>query len=899
MSRALALVDSALESRKYEKPNAQSLALLETKLYVPPARAELVARPRLFDALGQEGARLTVVVAPAGFGKTTLLSTWLADSANDVGWVSLDPTENDPALFWSYFVRALQHVRPDVGASALTLLRSSRAPEIEQILTGVINEVDASATDFTVVLDDYHVIDADEIHDGLTFLVDHLPRRMRLVIASRAEPPLPVARLRARGELAELRIADMRFTPDEATAFLTRVMGLALSRTDAAKLEQRTEGWIAGLKLAALSMKARGDVHGFVDDFSGDNRYVADYLVDEVLKSETDQVRRFLLGTSMLDRLNGSLCDAVTGDPGSQLLLEDLERRSLFVVPCDDRREWFRYHHLFAEVLQKLNRNVEAARAAHGRASIWHEGHGSTADAIRHALAAQDLERAAQLLERNWPEKDRSYESANWLARVKTLPIDLVRQRPALSMGYAWGLINSGELEAAEPRLQDVERWLETNVDARLSSELAAARVYVTQSRGDSPGTLEHARRVLALAADGDDAARATGTALVALAHWSRGELEAAHRAFTDALVLMRSAGHELDAIRGTFVPADVRVSQGRLREAAAIYEEGLRSAQGFAAAETDELHLGLSEVHREWNDLGAAVKHLDAMSQTAQRAAHKANRLRWGAAMARVCEAQGDLDRAFELLDEAERHERRDPVPRVRPIPAHKARIRIAQGRADDAMAWVRAAKVSVHDDLTYLREYEHITLARMLVARSSDEALPFLDRLRGAAQSGGRVGSVIEVQVLQSVALHATGNSRGAVDALNQALALAEPERFLRVFLDEGNRMRELLKIAIARGLAGDYARRVLAAFDAPKQVVAVAAAANPGIKGLEQPLTTREHEILRLIAAGLRNQEIADQLSISAATVKRHIANAYGKLGVGHRTEALARAAELKLL
>jgi LuxR family maltose regulon positive regulatory protein len=599
--------------------------------------------------------------------------------------------------------------------------------------------------------------------------------------------------------------------------------------------------------------------------------------------------------------MNASLCDAVTGGTGSQETLEDLERRGLFVVPLDDRREWYRYHHLFADVLRKqaAATDADAVRAAHDRASAWCEQHGSAADAIHHALASHNVERAADLLERTWPEKNRSYDSAKWLARVKTLPDALVRSRPKLSMGYVWGLLNSGELEAADSRLCDVERWLETNADERLSTELPAARVYLTQSLGDTPGTLEHAERNLAQSPRDNHGARATGVALVALARWGRGEFEAAHWTFSEALGEMRLAGQDLDVIRGMFVLGDLRAAQGRLRDAADSYAHGLKAAGDAgpnAPVETDELHLGLAELHREWNDLEPATAHLDAIVRAADHATYKGNRLRWCTAMAAVAEARGNLARAFLLLEEAEHNERRDPVPRARPIPALKARVRLLQGRVDDAMDWARRANISAHDDLTYLHEFEHLVYARILIARSPQGSIPFLERLHGAAQSGGRGGSVIEILVLQALAHQALGNGRVALDALAQALALGEPEGYLRVFLDNGDRMRELLKTATARGLAGAYTRHVLAAFDAPEQPV-VPVDTSPD--AMTPALTTREYEILRLISGGLRNQEIAQTLSISAATVKRHIANAYGKLGAGHRTEALKKAAELKLL
>jgi len=708
-------------------------------------------------------------------------------------------------------------------------------------------------------------------------------------------------------------------------------MALELSAGDTATLEQRTEGWIAGLKLAALSMKGRS-VRGFVDAFSGDNRHIADYLVEEVLRAEPEQVRRFLLSTAILGRMNGPLCDAVTDSVESQTLLDDLERRNLFVVALDDRREWYRYHHLFADVLQKQvsANNPDGARTAHRRASVWHDAHGSRADAIHHALHAGEFERAADLLAGQWPENNRSYESRNWLDRVKTLPESVIRARPTLGMGFAWGLLNSGELEAAEQRLRDVEGWLESNEHPTLTAELAAARVYLSQSRGDAPGTLEHAIRALDLIPHGD-VARASGTALVALALWGRGDLEAAHDTFSGALSIMRKHGAIADAIRGIFVLGDIRVAQGCLREAARVYEQGLQLAAesvGSSPLETDELYLGLSEVHREWNDIASATRFLHAMTdatsntmttgtttsttQSGVQQSHAANKWRWCTAMASVCAARGDLEGALDLLGEAERQDRRDPVPRSRPIAAMKARLFLAQRRLDAASDWATQAGISVDDDLSFLREFEHITLARLLIARHrsgggerfASDAERLLERLQNAAQTGGRAGSVIEILVLQSLVGQAAGNMRSGLDLLAHALALAEPEGFLRVFIDEGTPMRDMLRHATARGLAGPYTRHVLAAFDAPqaKQPVPPVGSATPAAAGAMRDvgeLTTRELEILRLIAAGLRNQEIAEHLRISAATVKRHIANTYGKLGAGHRTEALVRAKELRLL
>ncbi|MEP6622022.1 MAG: LuxR C-terminal-related transcriptional regulator [bacterium] len=908
-----------------------SPTVLETKLYKPRWRGGLVSRPRLIERIrqGVEG-QLTLITAPAGFGKTTLLAEWLAqhlDSDPLAAWVSLDRSENDPALFWAYVIRALQKIHPGLGEHALSMLQASQPSLAESALTSLINEINSIHRDVILILDDFHVIDAPAVHAGLTFLLDHLPARMHVVIASRSEPLLPLARLRARGQVMELPAAEMRFTPDEVSAFLNQVMALDLSATDVSTLETRTEGWIAGLKLAALSLKNHADVRKFIRAFSGDNRYIADYLIQEVLLAQPQNVRRFLVGTAILDRLNGPLCDAVTGEPGSQALLESLERSNLFVVPLDDTRDSYRYHHLFAEVLRShaMREQPDQVPDFHRRASIWFEANASLPEALHHAAAADDVERVARLLETTWPEMDRSYQTGRWLARVKALPDALVRARPVLNLGYAWTLLNAGELEGVEARLDDVDRSLRTAdegndlaaqvvlVDGKrsqsLSAGLAGARAYLAQSLGKTSGTIEHARQSLALIAEGDHAARATGTALLALALWANGSLDEAHRSFTASLASMRLAGQHLSVIRGTFVLADIRVGQGRLNEAAETYERGLQLATDHAAvAETDELYLGLSELHRERGDLDTAARLLQTITDSAAHTEHKGNRQRWCTAMARVAEARGDLAGALALLMEAEGVDVRSPLPRLRPIPALKARIWIAQGKLSDARGWASEQGVAVDDELSYAREFEHITLARLLIAGgagSIPQAFVLLERLLMAAAQGGRKGSLIEVQMLEALAHQAQSNVRGALDPLERALALAEPEGYLRIFVDEGDTMRELLRHAAARGVGGDFTRHLLRAFEkpteslsAPEPVVPAGPAVVAGA-GLLHNLTVRELEILRLIAAGLRNKEIADQLSIGQATVKRHVANAYAKLDVSHRTEALVRAKALGIL
>ena len=810
------------------------------------------------------------------------------------------------------------------------MLHSPQPPPIETLLGTLLNEIGAISHGFVLVLDDYHLIDAQPVHDGTAFLLDHLPPQMHLIIASRADPPLPLSRLRGRGELAELRASDLRFTPDEAAAFLNEVMGLDLSAQDVAALEARTEGWIAGLQLAALSMQGRDDVAGFITAFTGDDRYIVDYLVEEVLQRQPERVRSFLLQTSVLNRLSGPLCDAVTGREGGKGMLEALERGNLFVVPLDDKRQLYRYHHLFADVLRARSMEEQPDRVPtlHRRASEWYEHNGLPSDAIRHALAAEDFERAAGLIELAGPAMLRSRQDATLLGWLKALPDEFARTRPVLSVAYAWALLASGHLEAVEPRLRDAERWLDTTADPRerpeapavemvvvneeefrsLPTYIAILRALHAQALGDVPGTAKYARRVLDLSPEEDHHGRGAAGWLLGLASWASGDLEAANRIVADGLASMQMAGNVSDVITGTLVLAEIRVAQGRLHEAVSTYQRSLQLAteQGEPVPPgTADLYTGLNELHREQGNLEAATQHLRTSEELGERAGLPENRHRWCVATARIREVQGDLDGALDALDEAERLYMRAFNPNVHPIAALKTRVWVAQGRLAEALGWAREQGLSVEDELSYLREFEHITLARVLIARykserkerSIHEAVGLLERLLKAAEEGRRTGSVIEILVVQALAHEAQGDVPRGLEPLERALTLAEPEGYLRIFVGEGEPMRDLLRHAAAGGVSSSFTRRLLSAFDEPARPVS-----NPAqvtTIPLAEPLTAREVEILRLVAAGLRNQEIADQLFISLATVKRHITNAYGKLGVRHRTEAVARTTELNLL
>lgn len=905
-----------------------SAPILATKLHIPPPRPKLVRRSRLIERLNEGLHRkLTLISAPAGFGKTTLVSTWVAGCGRPAAWLSLDEGDNSPTRFLTYLVAALQTIAADFGDAVLSLLQSPQPPPLDTTLTTLLNDITAIPGEFVLVLDDFHVLDAHPIDDVLTFLLDHPPPQMQLVIATREDPQLPLARLRVQDQLTELRVTDLRFTPSEAAAFLKDVMGLELSAEDVASLETRTEGWIAGLQLAALSMRGREDVSGFIRAFAGDNRYIVDYLVEEVLQCQPDHVRRFLLQTSILDRLSGPLCDAVTGQPESSILLESLERGNLFVMPLDDRRQWFRYHHLFADVLRAhaIEEYPDCVPDLHRRASEWYAHNGLHAEAVRHAFAAEDLAWAASLIETAWPAMDRSFETAAWLEWARALPDDLVHARPVLSVSYAWALLESGALEAAEIRLQDAEQWLDAAGDwpegmvvvdeeqfRHLPASIATARAYCAQAHGDVPGTVRYGRQALDRLPESDHLRHGIVASLVAMAYWASGDLDAAYDTLADGMANMRLAGNVPFALRGTYILADIRLAQGRLRDAISIYEQALQLAAehgGLALRGTADLHVRLSELYHEQDNRHAATDHMQKSEEFGVQDGSPHWQYRLYLARARIRAGQGDLDAACDLLDEAERRFVRTPVPEVHPIPAQKARVWVAQGRLAEALAWAREWALSVDDDLSYRREYEHITLARVLIACyrgersecSIQQAMDLLDRLLAAAEDGGRMGSAIEILMLQALAYEALGNLAQALVPLKRALALAEPEGYIRLFADEGTPMARLLAEAAASGILPDYTGELVAAFDSQNQNGAgdTVHRAAPTAHPLAESLSDRELEVLSLIAHGLSNREIGKRLFLALDTVKGHNRRIYGKLQVQRRTEAVARARELGLL
>lgn len=873
--------------------------ILSTKLYIPPPRPNAIPRPRLIGRLNAGLHRkLTLVSAPAGFGKTTLVSAWIGGCGRQAAWLSLDDADNDTMRLLVHVIAALRTIDASIGERVSNMLQSIQ-PTADSTLTVLINDIAATPHKFVLVLDDYHTLNSRSIDAAIAFLIDHMPPIMHLVIATRTDPHLPLARLRARDQLTELRAADLRFNAAESAEFLQQAAGLQLAAEAVNTLEKRTEGWIAGLQLAALSMQGQPDAHRLIDTFAGDHPFVLDYLVEEVLQNQPAHVQAFMLRTSILERLCAPLCDALINDPAisGQEALDYLERANLFLIPLDDRREWVRYHHLFAEALQArlLKQQPDLVRSLHLAASLWYTQHNAPDDAIQHALAGHDYTRTADLLEQQWSYLNLTYfQSPRWLGWVKALPDELVRGRFALNVGYAWELLNIGDLDAAETRLQDAERWLQTQPESAaihdspeflsLRAQLSSARAYHAQARGDFPAAVHYARHVLEIAADTDYFTRAGAASLLGLSYWANGDLDAAYQLIAEGMANFHRAGNPSFGISPAFALADIRRTQGRLRDAIGAYERSLQIALDHGAPMLQgaaDLYLGMSLLYDEMGDGENTRLYRQRSEMLGEQAALPGWKIRHALSEAQLQAGEGHFDAALSLLDTAERLHYSWPLPDMRPIPAQKARLWIKQGKLHHALAWADERGLTIDGELSYLSEYEYITLVRLLIAvEQHDDALRLSNRLLAAAHD--RVASVIELLNLQGLVHYTRGDTAAALVPLERALSLAAHGGFYRIFLDEGATMRDLL--ATAREIMPEYVDRLLA---------------TPSVQPLIDPLSPRELDVLRLIADGLSNQAIGDRLFLALSTVKGYVANIFGKLDVERRTEAVARARELGLL
>jgi LuxR family transcriptional regulator, maltose regulon positive regulatory protein len=897
--------------------------LLLTKLHIPSVRLPLVQRDRLMERLNQGmDCKLLLISAPAGFGKTTVFSEWLRQIQKPVTWLSLDEGDNDPLRFWSYVVAALQQIQPEIGEATLALLQSPEPVPFEAFIIPLINEIADLKTEIVFVLDDYHVITAQSIHKALTFLLDHAPPHFHLAIASRVDPPLPLARLRARGELIELRAADLQFTIAETTTFINQVMKLSLSKEQVDTIQARTEGWIVGLQLATLLMQDTEDVSTFIDALKGTQRHILDYLVEEVLEHQSPSLRSFLLQTSILDRLCGELCNAMIEDDsidGTELL-EQLERRNLFILPLDHERQWYRYHHLFQELLQHQLRRVEPERIPeyHKRAAQWYDQQGLVMDAIHHAIAAEAFEWAADLIEQEGQRTHYRFESGTLLlSYLEVLPSQMIWTRPWLLLAYTWALFSSSQFAAAATAVQTIERLLQqpdcvpANPD-KLYGLVTAFKGMHARMQGATSESVVLIEKSLQQLPQDDSWIRAIILVNLGVTYFVADNFAAAEQLLPEVTRIGQRRGFADPAIAGLYLQAQFLVLRGRIDEAIGLCQQGLELAQqrNWLATYAGVLvQVALAELLREQNQLDAATHHLtESIDRAIQN--RQPGLMMGYVTLARVCQAQGNLSAAWEAIRAAEQCQ----VwlwPTMLSVPACKARLHLAQGNLDGVIAWVETSGLSVDDELHYSftdpypvgSELDYLTLARVLIAQGRstptstsalDAAMQLLDRLYVFTQAGRRTARVMEVLLLQALVWQARGEVDRALSFLEQAFEMPHAGDYIRLFADEGKPMMELLQYAASRGFQFQFVKRLLSMFNHTDENVSATI-----IQPFIEPLSERELEILHHLSKGLSNQTIADKLYVSLAAVKWHARNIYGKLNVNNRTQAVARARELGIL
>jgi LuxR family transcriptional regulator, maltose regulon positive regulatory protein len=903
------------------------IEFLSTKLYIPPVRSTLVPRPQLSDRLAPtKGNRVVLVSAPAGYGKTTLVSSWLGENKCQACWLSLDESDNDPVRFLQYLAKALAQVVPGVEIQPPGMLQEQPSDAwMNRILNGIArnaiesNTFAVQAGPFVLVLDDFHLIQSQPVLDMVTMLVERLPPQMRLILISRTDPPLPLARWRVRGQMEEVRAGHLQLTREEIAVFMNCLMHLPLSEEDISALEARTEGWIAGLQLAALSMQGRSDAHDFVAAFTGSHHYIMDYLLEEVLKQQPELVRSFLLKTSILERLCGPLCECIIGETAErvdgQAILQELERRNLFLVPLDDNRHWYRYHHLFADVLnQHLERLMpEQIRDLHIRAAEWFEQRGFIPEAVHHALLARDPERAVRLVEENGCLLLMAGEVVTldrWLEAVGPF----APGHPWFAILNGWVLLLTGQQKQAGPFLDGAERVL-SGLDPALDADdnvrimrgaLAAARAHAASVERD-PSAAEFARQALACLPDGNelgDVLRSVATLILGDAAWASGRLEEAKAAYDEGVRIGRAAHNPHLVVLGDSNLAEILIEQGQLNAATARFSEALHAATRGDGAQTagvkspwvDRVLAGLSRIAYQRNDLSSAARYAEQCVELCRQSGYREFAAVGHMILAQVAQLQGRPEEAAQAMHTADAMSR-DHVPAGKWatwVQCALARMRLSQGDSEQAAQFLSKHKAFSGDDISHAREPLYLVLVRLYLGQGEyNAALALSERLLLAAKATDRTGTAIEIQVLRAMALQGKRDLAQALSTLEQAMVLAEPARCVRVFLDEGEPMARLLLQARVHHLGTLYLAELLAAL--PKESETAAPVSQP----LVEPLSTRELEVLSLIAAGCSNEEIASKLIISIKTAKRHISNIYGKLGVKSRTQAVALARELKLV
>jgi LuxR family maltose regulon positive regulatory protein len=896
-------------------------ALLVTKLHLPSTRSPFVQRKRLLEKLNQGlSSKLILVSAAAGFGKTTLLSEWTQQIKLPVSWLSLDERDNDPTRFWLYFVTALQQNNPTLGEATLAMLNSPDSLSFEAFLTPLLNELAQLKTSLIVVLDDYHLITTNVIHDALNFVLDYLPNHVHLAIATRVHPPLFLAKLRVRAQLTELSADDLRFTDEEAATFLHQSPLEPLTQSQIEILQTKTEGWIAGLQLATLSLKDTANSARLIDSFKGNQQYILDYLVEEVLERQSQPLQSFLLRTSILEQMSGSLCEAVVGEEtiNGVMTLEQLERLNLFIVPLDHDRTWYRYHHLFAESLRHILHRTEPDRISeyHHRAAQWYEQQGLIAEALQHAISAQSFEYAVNLIERELQTSENPRFDAVVLRHaLNELPTQLTDCRPWLLVAKAWVGFTSSQFAEAIAAIQALEQRLNENRSATENTEqlwglIVALKGMQARQQGNTAESTECMEKALKLLPQDNSWLRSLILLNLGVTYFVADNYEAAKQLLPEVSRIGQARGMADAAIAGLYLQAQFLALRGQLDKATSLCQQGLELAtkrHWLATYAGVLVEVALADLLREQNQLDTAAQHL---TQSLDRAIqNRQPGLMMGyITLARVRQAQGDFQGAWAAIRAAKRCQ---PWlwSTILSVETCKARLYLAEGNLEGAIAWAQSRRLSIEGELHYsateqfprASELDYLTYARVLLVQGQQQSSPsylrdalrLLTRLQDFARAGGRTTRVMETLLLQALVLQAQRDVEQSLNALNQALNIPRQGNYVRLFLDEGKPMAALLQTAAAKNIHPDEAKRLLRIFDSVQENIM--ASHQP----LIEPLSDRELEVLQYLATGMSNQAIADQLFVSLAAVKWHARNIYGKLQVNNRTQAVARARELGLL
>lgn len=890
----------------------RSYPLLTTKLFIPKLRSATIHRNRLTEKLdnGLE-SKLTLVCAPAGFGKTTLLVDWISKSTRPVAWVSLDQTENDPVRFFKYLTGALQTIEKDLGNSTRSMLDVNEGFPIESFAANLISDISEFKTDFLLILDDFHVIDNPNVYKAAEFILDNMPENMHLVISSRVDPPFPITRMKVQNQVTEIRPVDLSFNLEEISSFYNEIMELNLKDREIAVMESKTEGWIAGLQLAGISMKGNKDISGFIDAFAGDNRHVVDYLAEEVLNRQPDHIQQFLFQSSILSRFCAELCDAVTGRNDSRIILEELERINLFLIPLDDKRLWFRYHHLFGELMRQrlVEKYPDTLNDLNLKASHWFEAQGEMEDAVNHAVAADCYDRAADLIETYVQTDWQGREQIRLLKWLEKIPSQIVYTRPDLWLVQNRILLEGGQQKVAKKNLDRLEADLNSLQNAPFDitqeeslvyqGKIAAIRAHIATTRGDIIGIEKFCKKALDLLPKKDSACRATVALSSGIAQNIKGDAVAGVKAHSEAAIAAKGAGNVyLHLIARLWKIIDLK-DIGQLPEASKICDELLK--------EIDENKLSFNVAQGHVNGVrGELLYEMNKLEEAEQYAkigvsnlqhGHDVSHLGWRlTCLIKILCSRQKVNEAHDLVFNVDHLMKTVPIPPwlCSQIKAVKARVLLMQGHKDKLLKWIGDHGLKVDWEYTVLREPENIMHARILLNQDRlDDALEVTDRLLEVQEKDSRVLNQIETLIIKSSILSKMQRKTDSSNTLVQALTLAQPGGYLRVFVDEGPPLAMLIETIddFGKKSVKEFTKKLLVEFKTRKQVI------YPG--NLIEPLSDRELEVLRLLSAGLSNKTITEELFISSNTVKTHLKNIYSKLSVHSRSEAIIKAQELDLL